>query len=68
MTTAPPRTQIGPYRIVARVGAGGMGEVFKAWDPRLEREVAIKLLHPEMAADADRQKRLLAEGLSLIHI
>ena len=56
------RSTIGPYRIVARVGAGGMGEVFKAWDPRLERDVAIKLLHPEMAADADRQRRLLAEG------
>ena len=39
-----------------------MGEVFKAWDPRLERDVAIKLLHPEMAADPDRQRRLLAEG------
>ena len=56
------REQIGPYRIVERVGAGGMGEVFKAWDPRLERDVAIKLLHPEMAGDAERQKRLLAEG------
>ena len=61
-TPATPREQIGPYRIVERVGAGGMGEVFKAWDPRLEREVAIKLLHPETAADPDRQKRLVAEG------
>ncbi|HET9703023.1 MAG TPA: protein kinase [Vicinamibacterales bacterium] len=57
-----PRSTIGPYRIVARVGAGGMGEVFKAWDPRLERDVAIKLLHPEAAGDAARQRRLLAEG------
>ena len=64
MPVANPRLpeQIGPYRIVARVGAGGMGEVFKAWDPRLERDVAVKLLHPEMAADPDRQKRLIAEG------
>ena len=58
----PLRERIGPYRIVARIGAGGMGEVFKAWDPRLERDVAIKLLHPEMAGDTDRQRRLLAEG------
>jgi eukaryotic-like serine/threonine-protein kinase len=57
-----PRERIGPYRIVARVGAGGMGEVFKAWDPRLERDVAIKLLHPETAANPDRQRRLVAEG------
>jgi len=62
VTTPPLREQIGPYRIVARVGAGGMGEVFKAWDPRLERDVAIKLLHPDAAADPERQKRLLAEG------
>ena len=62
MTTAQPRERIGPYRIVARVGAGGMGEVFRAWDPRLERDVAIKLLHPELAADPDRQRRLIAEG------
>jgi len=56
------RGTIGPYRIVARVGAGGMGEVFKAWDPRLERDVAIKLLHPDATGDPDRQRRLLAEG------
>jgi Tol biopolymer transport system component len=56
------RPTIGPYRIVSRVGAGGMGEVFKAWDPRLERDVAIKLLHREAASDPDRQRRLLAEG------
>ena len=62
-SAAPPsRDRIGPYRIVARVGAGGMGEVFKAWDPRLERDVAIKLLHTETAADPDRQRRLVAEG------
>ena len=56
------RRTIGPYRIIARVGAGGMGEVFKAWDPRLEREVAIKLLHSEAAGDPERQRRLVAEG------
>ena len=59
---APSRERIGPYVIIARVGAGGMGEVFKAWDPRLERHVAIKLLHRETAGDPDRQRRLVAEG------
>ena len=63
-TDGPSREHIGPYRVVARVGAGGMGEVFKAWDPRLEREVAIKLLHADVAADPDHQRRLLAEGRS----
>jgi eukaryotic-like serine/threonine-protein kinase len=58
----PPGARIGPYRIVSRVGAGGMGVVYKGWDPRLERDVAIKLLHPELAGDADRQRRLVAEG------
>lgn len=56
------RDRIGPYQIVARVGAGGMGEVFKGWDPRLERTVAIKVLHPAAAGDPEHQKRLLAEG------
>ena len=59
---APARERIGPYHIVVRVGAGGMGEVFKAWDPRLERHVAVKLLHRETAGDPDRQRRLVAEG------
>jgi eukaryotic-like serine/threonine-protein kinase len=64
MSASHPSTRgtIGPYRILARVGAGGMGEVFKAWDPRLERDVAVKLLHAEVALDPDRQRRLLAEG------
>jgi eukaryotic-like serine/threonine-protein kinase len=40
-----PGTKLGPYEIVAPLGAGGMGEVYRAKDTRLERSVAIKVLH-----------------------
>ena len=42
--TLTPGTKLGPYAIVAPIGAGGMGEVYKATDTRLERTVAIKVL------------------------
>ena len=47
-----PGTLLGPYDIVALIGMGGMGEVYKARDPRLEREVAIKVLPAELASKA----------------
>ena len=53
-------TRLGPYEIVALLGAGGMGEVYRARDPRLRREVALKVLHPG-ADDADG-RRLLHEA------
>jgi len=50
-------TKLGPYEIVATIGAGGMGEVYRAKDPRLKRDVAIKVLPSSVAADADRLRR-----------
>ena len=50
------------YRIVSKIGAGGMGEVYKAHDSRLDREVAIKVLPPEMSGDEDRLRRFEQEA------
>jgi serine/threonine protein kinase len=53
---------VGQYRITARIGAGGMGEVFLADDIRLERQAAIKFLPAEMAGNAERRQRFLVEA------
>jgi two-component system LytT family response regulator len=50
------------YRIVSRLGKGGMGEVYLAQDLNLERPVALKILPPEMARDADRMRRFVQEA------
>ena len=55
---------IGKYRIVAQIGRGGMGTVYKAIDETLDREVAIKVLNPELA-DTDIMKRFRAEATTL---
>ena len=55
-------TQLGRYVVVAPIGAGGMGEVYKAHDEELDREVAIKVLPPEVADDADRLRRFTQEA------
>ena len=54
--------KLGPYEILSFIGAGGMGEVYKARDLRLQRDVALKLLPPSFAADADRLRRFEQEA------
>jgi hypothetical protein len=54
--------KLGPYEIIAAIGAGGMGEVYRARDPRIGREVAIKLLPAGFAADGDRLQRFRQEA------
>ena len=55
-------TRLGPYEIQSAIGAGGMGEVYKALDTRLDRTVAIKVLPPEFSADPDRRTRFEREA------
>ena len=65
-----PGTHLGSYEIVSLLGTGGMGEVYRARDPRLGRDVAIKVLPPAFAEDAERLRRFEHEarvGLKLDH-
>src|SRR5262245_48131667 len=61
----PAGARLGPYEIVALVGAGGMGEVYKARDTRLSRTVAIKLLPGDMAERPDRRARFEVEARAI---
>jgi len=58
----PPGTKLGPYDIVSPLGAGGMGEVYRARDTRLARDVAVKVLPPSFAADPERLRRFEQEA------
>ena len=60
-----PGHRLGPYEIVAPLGAGGMGEVYRARDPRLERDVAIKVLPEHFLEDGDSLARFQAEAKAI---
>jgi eukaryotic-like serine/threonine-protein kinase len=60
-----PGTRLGPYDIVSPLGRGGMGEVYRAHDARLGRDVAIKVLPKELAADPDRLRRFEHEARAI---
>ena len=57
-----PGESIGPYKILSPLGAGGMGEVYRADDPRIGREVAIKILPSHFSKDPDRVRRFEQEA------
>jgi eukaryotic-like serine/threonine-protein kinase len=57
-----PGTQLGPYEVVALIGAGGMGEVYKARDLRLGRDVAVKVMPASFASDPERLRRFEQEA------
>jgi serine/threonine protein kinase/tetratricopeptide (TPR) repeat protein len=56
----PPGSQLGPYQILSLLGAGGMGQVYKAFDPRLHREIAIKIAAERFSERFDREVRAIA--------
>jgi eukaryotic-like serine/threonine-protein kinase len=58
-------TRLGPYEVVAQIGVGGMGEVYRAHDTKLDRDVAIKVLPDAFAADPERIARFQREAKTL---
>src|SRR5215469_14980120 len=63
--TLSPGMRLGPYEILAPLGAGGMGEVYRARDTRLERTVAIKILPAELSNDSVRKQRFEREAKTI---
>ena len=60
-----PGARLGPYEIVSAIGAGGMGEVYRATDINLDRDVAIKVLPDAFAQDPERRTRFEREAKTL---
>ena len=63
-----PGTRLGHYEIVSAIGAGGMGEVYRARDPRLDRDVAIKVLSADLARDPAALARFEREAMSVARL
>src|SRR5512139_861832 len=63
-----PGARLGPYEVVERIGAGGMGEVYRAHDTRLDRDVAIKLLSSHLAASREIRARFEREARAISHL
>jgi len=59
-----PGTTLSHYRIVSKIGAGGMGEVYLAQDTKLDRKIALKILPAEVASNRDRMDRFVREAKS----
>ena len=60
-----PGTRLGPYEIAAQIGVGGMGEVYRATDTTLNRQVAVKVLPESLASDAERIARFEREAKTI---
>ena len=60
-----PGDQLGPYEIKSTLGVGGMGEVYRAHDPKLKRDIAIKVLPEDLAADPERRERFEREAVAI---
>jgi eukaryotic-like serine/threonine-protein kinase len=61
----PAGTRLGPYEVLSLIGAGGMGEVYRARDTRLDRQVAVKILAPELANDPEFRARFAHEAKTI---
>ena len=61
-------TRVGPFTVVELIGAGGMGAVYRAHDPRLQRDVAIKVLAAGFGGDPDRLHRFEQEALAVARL
>src|SRR5687767_8108800 len=60
-----PNTRLGPYSIVSLIGSGGMGDVYRAWETRLERDVAVKLLREALSLDEQALSRFRQEARAI---